>query len=130
MSIESDKRADWINSIRISTAEYNTKLIEDLSEDEIENILMKLFIDLEDLMEYVFYFECMATPSKELESYYSLLQRPKDSKKRHEEFAKFTPDEVVFLLGSLALARHEVVEKLQQFKNKLMLKKSGISVAP
>lgn len=125
-----DKRANWIDEIRVSTAEYDTKLIEDLSEKEINDILMHLFFDLEDLMEFAVYFECMATPSKELEDYYSLLQRPKSAKFYHAEFAKYTDDEVVFLLGSLALARHEVVEKLQQFKNKLMLKKSGISIAP
>lgn len=122
-----DDRASWITDIHKTAVEYNTKLLEDLSENDLKEILSNLFSDLDELMEFAFYFECMATPSKELESYYTLLQKPEEVIKYREEYSKFTDDEVVFLLGSLALARHEVVEKLQQFKNKLMLKKSGIS---
>lgn len=125
-----DERSNWISDIRKTTAEYDTILLEDLSEDELKKILGSLFSDLDKLMGFAIYFEVMATPSSELESYYKIFQKPGEAFEYDNEYYAFTSDEVLCLLGSLALARHEIVDKLQKFKNKLMLKKSGISIAP
>lgn len=126
-----DERSNWIANIRNTTAEYDTKLLEDLSEDKLKEILVSLFSNLDKLTELATYFEIMTTPSREPEScYYQILQLRGATFEYDKEYLARTSDEVTFLLGSLELAIHEIVDKLQQFKNKLTLKKSGISIAP